>query len=151
MNKVKVLFLAANPVATTRSWLDEEHRDMVASPVAMSRLRLDEEFREIAAKIRTSEYRDSLELIPRLAVRPDDLQQALLEVRPTSSTSAATGVPPLRSSWKTRTASPGPSARRPWPSSSAPCGTTSASSCSTPARRGPRPRPSPGPSTASSG
>jgi hypothetical protein len=63
MSKVKALFLAANPAGT----------DV---------LLLDEEIREITAKIRSSEYRDALELIARWAVRPDDLLQALLENKP---------------------------------------------------------------------
>jgi hypothetical protein len=45
-------------------------------------LKLDEEIRQITAKFRASEHRDSLELVSRWAVRPDDLMQALLEVRP---------------------------------------------------------------------
>jgi hypothetical protein len=63
MTKVKVLFLAANPAGTQP-------------------LHLDEEIRGITAKIRASEYRDSLELISQWAVRPDDLLQALLEHKP---------------------------------------------------------------------
>src|SRR4051794_24312972 len=63
MDKVKVLFLAANPAGTQR-------------------LQLDEEIRQITAKVRASEHRDSLELVSRWAVRPDDLLQALLEVKP---------------------------------------------------------------------
>lgn len=63
MDKIRVLFLAANPAGTHP-------------------LRLDEEIREITAKIRAAEHRDSLELISRWAVQPDDLQQALLEVKP---------------------------------------------------------------------
>src|SRR5947208_11165763 len=63
MNRVKVLFLAANPAGTQP-------------------LQLDEEIRRITAKVRAAEYRDSLELISRWAVRPDDLMQALLEVKP---------------------------------------------------------------------
>jgi WD40 repeat protein len=63
MNKVKVLFLAANPAGTPT-------------------LKLDEEIRQITAKVRASEYRESLELVSRWAVRPDDLLQALEEVRP---------------------------------------------------------------------
>src|SRR3954447_17829712 len=63
MDKLKVLFLAANP----------------AGPQP---LQLDEEIRQITAKVRASEHRDSLELVSRWAVRPDDLVQALLEVRP---------------------------------------------------------------------
>lgn len=63
MDKCRILFLAANPQGTT--------------PLA-----LDKEIREIEAKIRASEHRDSLELVSKWAVRPDDLLQALLEVRP---------------------------------------------------------------------
>jgi hypothetical protein len=63
MNKVKVLFLAANPAGSQP-------------------LQLDEEIRQITAKVRAAEYRDSLELVSRWAVRPDDLLQALLEVKP---------------------------------------------------------------------
>jgi hypothetical protein len=63
MDKVKVLFLAANPDGT-------------------SPLKLDEEIRQITAKVRASEHRDSLELVSRWAVRPDDVLQALLEVKP---------------------------------------------------------------------
>jgi hypothetical protein len=63
MNKIKVLFLAANPAGTQP-------------------LKLDEEIRQITAKIRAAEFRDSLELVACWAVRPDDLLQALLEVKP---------------------------------------------------------------------
>ncbi|MDA1048968.1 MAG: AAA-like domain-containing protein [Planctomycetota bacterium] len=62
MEKICVLFLAASP--------------------KVSPLSLDEEIREITTKIRAADYRDSLEVISRWAVRPDDLQQALLEHRP---------------------------------------------------------------------
>lgn len=61
--KVKVLFLASNPVGT-------EH------------LKLDEEVRAITEKIRASEYRDLLEFVSVWAVRPDDLLQALNEHKP---------------------------------------------------------------------
>ena len=63
MEKCKILFLAANPQGTTP-------------------LGLDKEIREIEAKIRAAEHRDSLALVSKWAVRPDDLLQALLEVRP---------------------------------------------------------------------
>jgi hypothetical protein len=63
MRKVKVLFLAANPVGTQL-------------------LQLDEEICQISAKLRAAECGDSLELISRWAVRPDDLLQALLEEKP---------------------------------------------------------------------
>jgi hypothetical protein len=60
---LKVLYLASNPFNTPT-------------------LQLDLEIREIETKIRMSEHRDSLEAIPKLAVRPDDLQQALLVYKP---------------------------------------------------------------------
>ena len=62
MEKIRLLFLAASP--------------------DVSPLSPDKEHREITAKIRAAEYRDSLEVISRWAVRPDDIQQALLEIRP---------------------------------------------------------------------
>ncbi len=55
---IKCLFLAANPSGTPH-------------------LSLDREVREITAKIRSSEYRDALQLVSEWAVRPDDLLQAL--------------------------------------------------------------------------
>lgn len=63
MEKIKILFLAANPSGTGSLQLDEEHR-------------------AISQKIRQSEYRDNLELTSAWAVRPDDLLQALNEHRP---------------------------------------------------------------------
>jgi hypothetical protein len=77
MDKVKVLFLAANPAGTQP-------------------LKLDEEIRQITAKVRAAEYRDSLELVSRWAVRPDDLLQALLEVRPHIVHFSGHGLPGLR-------------------------------------------------------
>jgi len=56
MNKMRVLFLAANPLSTAR-------------------LSLDEEIRAITQKTRAADYRDSLELVSAWAVRPDDLLQ----------------------------------------------------------------------------
>lgn len=61
--EIKVLFLAANPVGT-------------------SQLKLDEEARNIKAKIRSAEFRDSMDFVTRWATRPDDLQQELLEQKP---------------------------------------------------------------------
>ena len=61
--KIKVLFLASNPA------------DQI-------QLRLDEEVRAITEKIRLSEYRDSVDLISRWALRTSDLLQALNEVNP---------------------------------------------------------------------
>lgn len=56
--KIKVLFFAANPRDQKQLWLDEEVRD-------------------ITQQIRLSEYRDSVELQSRWAVRTGDLLQAL--------------------------------------------------------------------------
>jgi hypothetical protein len=61
--KQKILFLAANPTGTTQ-------------------LALDEECRQITEKIRAADHRDSLELITRWAVRPEDLLQHFNEHRP---------------------------------------------------------------------
>ena len=61
--KIKVLFVASNP-------LDQ------------SQLRLDEEAREITEKIRASKHRNSVEFVTRWAARPLDLLQALNEHNP---------------------------------------------------------------------
>ena len=61
--KITVLFFAANPLDQTQ-------------------LRLDEEIREVERQIRLSEHRDSVDLVPKLAVRTEDLFQALNEHEP---------------------------------------------------------------------
>ncbi len=63
MSKVRVLFLVSNPLG--ENWLA-----------------VDEESRAIAAKIRLTELRDAIEIIPAWAVRPHDLQQFLLQHKP---------------------------------------------------------------------
>lgn len=63
MEKIKILFIAANPEET-------------------SKLNLDEEIRSISQKIRSADHRDSLELISIWATRPDDLLQYLNEHKP---------------------------------------------------------------------
>lgn len=60
--ELRILFLSANPEVPFLS--------------------LDEEAREIETKIRASEYRSNVKFITKWAVRPDDLLQALNEVRP---------------------------------------------------------------------
>ncbi|GAB1543650.1 hypothetical protein NUACC21_63260 [Scytonema sp. NUACC21] len=45
-------------------------------------LRLDEEIREIEASLRMSKNREMFQLVPRLAVRPKDVQKALLDFKP---------------------------------------------------------------------
>jgi CHAT domain-containing protein len=62
--KIKVLFLAANPANTK------------------SRIRLDEEAREIREIIWNGPARDLIEFIPKFALRPSDLQKALLTHQP---------------------------------------------------------------------
>ena len=61
--KLTILFLGANPKATQR-------------------LRLDEELREIEAGLQRSKYRDRFDLVQRWAVRPRDLQRAMLDCNP---------------------------------------------------------------------
>jgi hypothetical protein len=63
MEKTRILFLASNPRSTQA-------------------LRLDEEWRSIFDRIRSGSYRNNLELTTRLAVRPRDLTDALLETQP---------------------------------------------------------------------
>lgn len=53
-----------------------------ANPNATARLRIDQEFREIRAALRAEEQSGSVELEQRSAGRPEDLQDALLQVRP---------------------------------------------------------------------
>lgn len=62
-NDMKILFLAANPLPS-------------------SRLALDEEARLIEEKVRDSKHRDSVVMRTCWAVRPDDLQQVLMEIEP---------------------------------------------------------------------
>ncbi len=60
---LKILFLGANPRDTTR-------------------IRIDEELREIDMQLRLSSGRDRLSLGQKWAVRPDDLQQSLVDTEP---------------------------------------------------------------------
>lgn len=61
---MKILLLAANPTSTNP-------------------LRLDEEVRTIEDKIRLAEHRNAVQIVSKWAVRPDDLQLALLQHKPT--------------------------------------------------------------------
>src|SRR5262245_50593192 len=63
-NRLKILFLAANPI------------DVV------TRLRIDEEIREVGRRIRVGSRRDELDLVSEWAVRPGDLQEVLLLHKP---------------------------------------------------------------------
>ena len=62
-DKIKVLFLAANPIDAVR-------------------LCLEEEIREIDIELQKAQFRDSFELIPKFALRPKDLQDSLLRNNP---------------------------------------------------------------------
>lgn len=55
---------------------------LASAPDDQSRLRADVEIREIAAGLRSANQRDGYELVSRLAVRPRDLQQALIREKP---------------------------------------------------------------------
>lgn len=61
--KIRILFLSANPLAT-------------------SRILVDEEAREIFERIQEGPYRNQFELHKHLAIRPQDLQRLLLLYRP---------------------------------------------------------------------
>lgn len=63
MEKIKILFLAANPSDSNR-------------------LHIEEEIRSVTKNIRLSDKRDDLDLISAWAVRPDDLLQELNEHKP---------------------------------------------------------------------
>lgn len=63
MNKVKILFLAADPSDATR-------------------LRLGQELRDIREKLQLSKQRDSFALDSRESVRPGDITQAIHDVAP---------------------------------------------------------------------
>jgi TIR domain/CHAT domain len=55
---------------------------LTANPRGTSRLRLDEEVREIQSGLQRSKNRDQFELIPKWAVRPRDIQRAMLDIQP---------------------------------------------------------------------
>nr|WP_228040723.1 CHAT domain-containing protein [Nodosilinea sp. LEGE 07088] len=55
---------------------------LAANPKHTSRLRLDEELRDIEAGLKRSQQRDQFTLTQRLAVRPRDIQRAMLEETP---------------------------------------------------------------------
>lgn len=74
MDKIKTLFFAADPVGGNR-------------------LMVNEEIRSITKKIRAADYRDSIELIPALAARPDDLIEALNQHKPQIVHFSAHGKP----------------------------------------------------------
>lgn len=64
----------------------ESHKKVIlflaAQPISTARLRLDEEVREIEAGLQRSKHRDRFELKQQWAVRPKDLQRAMLDCKP---------------------------------------------------------------------
>jgi hypothetical protein len=63
IEKIRILFLSANPSST--SWIS-----------------VDEEARQISERIQEGPYRNNFELHKHTAIRPDDLQKLLLRYRP---------------------------------------------------------------------
>ena len=55
---------------------------LAANPKTTSRLRLDQELRDIEAGLRRAQQRDQFTLVQRLAVRPRDIQRAMLDETP---------------------------------------------------------------------
>lgn len=55
---------------------------LAANPKSTTSLRLDQEVRDITESLRRSQYRDRFTLVQRWAVRPRDVQSAILEVNP---------------------------------------------------------------------
>jgi hypothetical protein len=55
---------------------------LAANPKGTTSLRLDQEVRDIAESLKRSQHRDQFVLEQRWAVRPEDVQRAILEVNP---------------------------------------------------------------------
>lgn len=55
---------------------------LAANPKSTTLLRLDQEVRDISETVRRSQYRERFTLVQRWAVRPRDVQSAILEVNP---------------------------------------------------------------------
>jgi len=55
---------------------------LTANPKNTNRLRIDEEVREIRETLKSSSFRERFDVQDRRAVRPKDIQQALLDVKP---------------------------------------------------------------------
>ncbi|NET55468.1 MAG: CHAT domain-containing protein [Symploca sp. SIO2E6] len=55
---------------------------LAANPKTTSRLRLDEEVREIDEGLSRAKHRDQFELVQKWAVRPRDIQEAMLDTNP---------------------------------------------------------------------
>jgi hypothetical protein len=87
---------------------DQKSWFLSANPVGTVPLQLDEEAREIEVKIRASEHRDSLELITKWAVRPDDLLQSLNQHKPHVVHFSGHGNPTDEMSCSTKWANPNP-------------------------------------------
>jgi 3',5'-cyclic AMP phosphodiesterase CpdA len=70
------------PPSETGHYTPKKILVLAANPKGTSRLRLGEEVREIDAGLRRSQQRDQLILEQRWAVRPRDIQRAILDVTP---------------------------------------------------------------------
>ncbi len=55
---------------------------LAADPSDASRIRVGEEFREIREKLQLARYRERFDLHVRISVRPEDISQAMLDVKP---------------------------------------------------------------------
>lgn len=66
---------------------------LASDPTDASRLRVDEELREIQEKLQLSKLRDCFDLQQRMSVRPADITQALLDVKPQVVHFAGHGTP----------------------------------------------------------
>ncbi|MGD6966413.1 CHAT domain-containing protein [Rossellomorea vietnamensis] len=76
--------ITANPISINFESLPEKINVLflASNPTDQGSLRLDQEIRLISEKIRASEYRDSINLQSRWAVRSNDILQAINEVKP---------------------------------------------------------------------
>lgn len=76
--------ISANPISINFESLPEQINVLflASNPIDQSSLRLDQEIRLIHEKIRASDYRDSINLQARWAVRSNDILQAINEVQP---------------------------------------------------------------------
>lgn len=74
--------LANYATAVTNHKMIKKILILAANPQNIPRLRLAQEVRDIRAALQSSKYRDQFELHPRWAVRPRDIQNAMIEINP---------------------------------------------------------------------
>jgi len=73
---------------------------LAADPTDLTRLRLGEELREIQEKLQLAKLRDRFELHQRMSIRPVDVSQAMLDVRPKIVHFSGTVQPLVSCAWK---------------------------------------------------